>query len=144
MEKVYEKAIKLLKIRPHHSEELRRKLSMRGFNRGEIDATIEKLQEEKLLDNDAFIQLYLDELLRNKTYGYYQLKSKLLARGIASNDADKFLKQSLSLETEKEIAVKVLERNPGLEKNKLAQKLSRKGFRSEVITVVISLPAAGR
>lgn len=138
MSSTYDKAVKLLKIRPHHSEELTKKLLMRGFNREEIDAVIQKLTEEKLIDNDAFAQMYLEELIRNKTFGFYMLKAKLMQRGIASNEAEELLKRNFSVDDELEIAFKVASREKGTEKIKLAQKLQRKGFRTEVISEIIN------
>jgi len=152
-QKIYEKAIKLIKIRPHHSEELVRKLLMRHFDRELVVEVIQKLQEEKLLDNQQFAQMYLDELIRNKTFGFYGLKAKLMTRGIASNEAEKLLKENLSIEKETELAQRVVaaserraspildgrEREKNIDKLKLSQKLSRKGFRSEVIREVVKL-----
>jgi regulatory protein len=141
MSSVYDKAVKLLKIRPHHSEELTKKLLLRGFNREEINAVIQKLQDENLIDNVGFAQMYLDELLRNKTFGFYMLKAKLMHRGIASNEAENLLRENLSIEDEKEIAMKIVNREQATgnreEKMKLAGKLQRRGFRSEVISSVI-------
>ena len=137
MSTIYEKAIKLLKIRPHHSEELTRKLLLRGYNREEVREVIQKLAEEKQFDNESFAQMYLDELLRNKTFGFYMLKAKLMQRGVASNEAESLLKENLSIEDELKIATKIMEgeerRGKGIDKIKIAQKLQRRGFRSEVI-----------
>jgi len=141
MSSIYDKALKFLKIRPHHSAELSRKLTMRGFKRDEIASVIQKLQEEKLIDNEQFAQLYLDELLRLKSFGFYGLKSKLMSRGIASNDAEKLLKQNLSVEKELEIAQKLLDRERNYDKLKFAAKLQRKGFRTEVIRQMINSDA---
>ncbi|MBX4191514.1 MAG: recombination regulator RecX [Candidatus Doudnabacteria bacterium] len=138
MSSAYDKAVKLLKIRPHHSEELTKKLLMRGFDREEISAVIQKLQEENLLDNVGFAQMYLDELLRNKTFGFYMLKAKLMQKGINSQDAENLLKENLSIESETEMALRIFEREKDLDKMKLAQKLQRKGFRSEVIRSIIN------
>jgi regulatory protein len=134
---IYEKAIKLLKIRPHHSSELSRKLLQRGFATDEIEEVIRKLQEENLIDNDQFAQMYLDELLRNKTFGFYGYKSKLMQRGIASNEAEKILKENLSFETELEIARKFLNKSSDLPKQKIVQRLSARGFRSDVIKTIV-------
>lgn len=134
---IEEKAHSLLKIRLHHSKELEKKLLMRGFDRKETTALIDQLKTEGLLNDEQFAQLYLDSLIRNKTFGFYGLKAKLMQRGIAGNNAEALLKANLSLEQEKEIALRVVERNKNVEKIKLAQKLSRKGFRSEVIAQVL-------
>ena len=134
---VYEKAIKLLKIRPHHSSELTKKLLMRGFSREQIDETIKKLQQENLIDNDQFAQMYLDELLRNKTFGFFGLKAKLMSRGIASNEAEELLKANLPFELELELAKKILNKFANLTKPKIAQRLSSRGFRSDVIRAIL-------
>ncbi len=133
----YEKALKLLQIRPHHSSELTRKLLMKGFDSADIEDVIRKLQEEKLIDNDQFAQLYLDELIRNKTLGFYGYKAKLMQRGLASNEAEVLLKDNLSFETELEIAKKVLNKLSNLPKQKIAQRLSSKGFRNDVIRTIL-------
>ena len=141
MSTIYEKALKLLKIRPHHSEELARKLKLRGFERAQIVEVIKKLQEENLIDNEQFAQMYLDELIRNKSFGFYMLKAKLMQRGIAGAEAESLLREKLSIEDEKQIALKVVEKEErigkGVDKIKLSQKLSRKGFRNDVIRSVI-------
>ena len=137
MSRIYDRATKLLKIRPHHSEELRRKLLLRGFENEEVGAVITKLQEENLINNESFAQMYLDELLRTKTLGFMGLKVKLLSRGIASNEADKLLKENYSFEQERESAKKLLDKWTNLPKQKKAQRLSSRGFRSEVIREVI-------
>lgn len=134
----YEKAKSLIKIRPHHSEELIKKLLMRGFDRERINSAIQKLIEEQLIDNEQFAQVYLDSLIRYKTFGFYGLKAKLMQRGIPNRDAEVLLKEKLPIEKEKEIALKVAEKLQEKDKIKLAQKLSRKGFRSEVIQQIVT------
>lgn len=138
----YEKSLKLLKIRPHHSEELTKKLLVRGFGRDQVNSAIQKLTEEKLVDNEQFAQVYLDSLIRYKTFGFYGLKAKLMQRGIEGKAAEQLLRENLSIEDEKNIAMKVVEgegrREKGIDKIKLAQKLSRRGFRTEVIQQIIT------
>ena len=134
----YDKATQLLKIRSHYSTELARKLSLRGFTKLDIEEAINQLTEQGLLNDAEYAQAYTEELIRNKLFGFYGLKAKLMQRGIDSRDAEKLLKENLPVETETEIALRVVDRNNDLEKIKLAQKLARKGFRSEVITTVIN------
>ncbi len=134
---LYEKAIKLLNLRPHHSEELKRKLLQRGFNSEDIVEVITKLEEENLINNAQFAQMYLDELIRNKVFGFYGFKAKLMLRGIASNEADRLLNEKLPFELELEIARKVLDKSANLPKQKIAQRLSSKGFRNDVIRTIL-------
>ncbi|MEO8065631.1 MAG: RecX family transcriptional regulator [Candidatus Doudnabacteria bacterium] len=134
---VYDKATQLLKIRPHYSAELAKKLSLRGFAKLDIDDAINRLIEQGLLNDAQYAQAYTEELIRNKSFGFYGLKAKLMQRGIPGNDAEQLLKENFTLEKEKEIALRVAERAGNIDKNKLALKLSRKGFRSEVIREII-------
>ena len=106
---------------------------MRKFSREEIKETINRLIEEKLLDNSQFAQMFLDNLIKYKNFGFYMLKAKLMQRGVAGSEAESLLKETLSFEQELETAQRFAERNQGVDKLKLAQKLSSRGFRSEVI-----------
>ena len=133
----YEKAVSLIKIRPHFSGEITRKLSLRGFAKLDVDEVINRLTSEGLINDEQFAQIFLDNLIKYKTFGFYGLKAKLMQRGIPGSDAENLLKINLSLEAEKEIALRLVERAGEMEKNKLSQKLSRKGFRSEVIRTVV-------
>ncbi len=137
-EKAREKALKLLKIRPHSSVELIRKLTLRGFNETEAKSVAQTLQTEGLINDGEFAQLFLDSLIRFKTFGFYGLMAKLRQRGIEKAMAEELLREFFPIEQELEIAQKVAARDSKGDKIKLAQKLSRKGFRSEVIHQVIS------
>ena len=133
---IKEKAINFIKIRPHGSEELVRKLVLRGFNRDESLEVTRQLREQGLINDEKYLEDYLDELIRHKTFGFYGLSAKLMQRGIPKPAVEKALKDKLTVELETEIAQRVLGRKDW-EKDKLAQTLSRKGFRSEVITKII-------
>jgi regulatory protein len=137
-EKAREKALKLLKIRPHSSAELCRKLVLRGFNETEAKSVAQALQEEGLINDAEFAQLFLDSLIRFKNFGYYGLLAKLRQRGIEKSMAEQLLREFLPIEEELQIAQKVVSKERQPDKMKLAQKLSRKGFRSEVINQAIS------
>ncbi len=127
----YDKAVSLLKIRPHYSAELAQKLQFRGFKRQEILEVINRLTENGLLNDAQFVEVFLANLIRFKTFGFYGLKVKLMQRGVSQPEAESFLKERLSLDTEKEIAQRLAEREN--DRLKLAQKLQRKGFRSQII-----------
>ena len=136
-QKAYEKALKLLKIRPHIGKELERKLVFRGFS-SEIAARVtEKLKEQGLIDDKQFSLAFLNSLIRFKSFGFYGLLAKLLQRGITKPEAEKLLKENFSVETEKQTAFRLVKNDRRKDKIKLAQKLSRKGFRTEVISDVL-------
>jgi regulatory protein len=136
-QKVYDKALVFLKIRPHSSSELRRKLIMRGFDKNIIEQTLLTLTSEGLINDEQFARAYLDSLVRFKTFGFYGLLAKLAQRGVERNYAEQLLRENFGLADEKEIALRVVEKDRKGDKLKLMQKLSRKGFRSEVIREIV-------
>lgn len=137
-EKAYEKALKLLKIRPHSSVEIIRKLALRGFNETEAKSVAQALQSEGLINDAEFARIYLDSLIRFKSFGFYGLVMKLRQRGIEQKAAEELLREFLPIEEELQIAQKLASKERQMDKLKFAQKLSRKGFRSEVIREVIN------
>src|SRR5690348_13661905 len=136
-QKAYDKALVFLKIRPHHSGELAQKLALRKYEREEIDQVIRELRAEGLLNDAQYAESYAQELIRNKSYGYYMLMAKLQQRGIPKLEAENLLAANFSPEKELEIARRVAGRERGTDKIKLAQKLSRRGFRSQIISQII-------
>ncbi|HTL39781.1 MAG TPA: RecX family transcriptional regulator [Methylomirabilota bacterium] len=133
---IYDKALQFIKIRPHSSGELKKKLTLRGFNVEEVQEVTETLKSQGLINDSAYAENYLAELIRNKTFGFYGLLAKLLQRGIEKTEAERVLKEQLSQEVEKTIALKLVGRKDW-DKLKLAQTLSRKGFRTQVISTII-------
>lgn len=136
-QKALNRALKLLKIRLHTTFELARKLKIRGFKPEIVERVIEELSQQGLVNDQSFAQVYLDNLMRYKTFGFYGLKAKLMQRGIDVKVADGLLNENLSLEQEAKIAERWLEKRRETDKVKLAQSLSRKGFRTEVIRSVL-------
>lgn len=131
-QKALNRALKLLKIRLHTAFELARKLKMRRFKPEIADAVVSQLRQQGLLNDQSFAQVYLDNLIKYKTFGFYGLKAKLLQRGIDNGIIEELL-ANFSVRDEIEIAKKVLEKKRGKDPVKIAQGLSRKGFRTEVI-----------
>ncbi|MBI4049810.1 MAG: RecX family transcriptional regulator [Candidatus Doudnabacteria bacterium] len=137
IEKIYNKALKLLERRLHTRLELERKLLLRGYEGLLVAEVIERLTELDYLNDQRFAEIFLDNLIKYKTFGFYGLKAKLLQRGIASNEAEQLLKDKLPFEKETEIAQRVLDKKREKNPVKLAQALSRKGFRTQVIKQIL-------
>lgn len=53
-------AMRYLGYRPRSESELRARLRQRGFDEGAIEATIDRLKERRLLDDEAFAQFWRD------------------------------------------------------------------------------------
>ena len=65
------------------------------------------------------------------------LRAKLQQRGIDTQTATELLEENFSNEQELAVAQKFLNRNKNKDKIKLAQALSRKGFRAPIISNVL-------
>jgi SOS response regulatory protein OraA/RecX len=129
----YEKAIQLLKIRPHHSAELGRKLLLRKFSEEAVNEALNRLAQENLLNDNQFLETFLDNLIRYKNFGFFMLKAKLIQRGASGTEAEAMLRENFPLETEIQTGQRIVERYKSLDRLKLAQKLSSRGFRTEAI-----------
>jgi len=138
-DKAFEKALKFLEIRLHTEAELRRKLRLRGVGRDIVDKVIARLFEYGYINDLQFAEVYLDNLIRFKVFGYYMLMKKLLERGVDRGMVEKLLQENFSLEKEKKLAEKFLATKKQLEKNKAVAGLKNRGFRTEVIRNVIDL-----
>ncbi|MBI2356234.1 MAG: RecX family transcriptional regulator [Candidatus Doudnabacteria bacterium] len=137
VENVYNRALKLLKRRQHSSFELQRKLEARGYSKSSVVAVLVLLREQDYLNDERFAEIFLDNLIKYKTFGFYGLKGKLLQRGIDKGIIDDLL-SSFGFEDEKRIALKILEKKRERDPVKLARSLSAKGFRSQVIKDVLN------
>lgn len=134
---MYNRALKLLKRRQHSSFELQRKLEARGYSKSSVVAVLVLLREQDYLNDERFAEIFLDNLIKYKTFGFYGLKGKLLQRGIDKGIIDDLL-SSFGFEDEKRIALKILEKKRERDPVKLARSLSAKGFRSQVIKDVLN------
>ncbi|MBI2607282.1 MAG: regulatory protein RecX [Candidatus Doudnabacteria bacterium] len=136
--KAYEKAVKLLEIRLHTEFELSQKLKLRGFEPEITEQVLGKLSEQGLINDQQFAEVYLDNLIKYKTFGYFMLLKKLLERGIEKSMTENMLNELLSLEQEKALAQKFINKKSPTDREKLARSLNSRGFRSEVIKNILS------
>src|SRR4051794_37048429 len=96
-------ALFLVSLRAQSVGQMRQKLQRKGYPDDEIDATIQRLAELDYLNDEQFAQIYLDNLKKYKSSGYFGIKKKLMEKKIPSKQIEKLL-QGLSLKEEAEIA----------------------------------------
>ena len=82
----YEKAVRLLSFRAHSEAELRRKLRP-GFSDDAIEAAMEKLRENGLVDDAAYAEALAEELFRRKAWAPERIRKELISRGIDAETA---------------------------------------------------------
>ncbi|MEE8368396.1 MAG: RecX family transcriptional regulator [Thermoanaerobaculia bacterium] len=134
-----EKALQLLARRPHFKLELARKLSSRGFGLEAVESSIERLENEKYLDDYAFAMEWAAGSLRRRGLGVNGLRRELQGRGLEDEVAGAVVERSFP-NGDGELAETVgrlWSSRGGKGREALARHLERKGFSQASIWKVL-------
>ncbi len=108
--RAYATAVKLLGPRDHSRLELRRKLLKRDFEAELCDATLDKLESLKYLDDERFASRYAEQRAASG-YGPLSIRAKLAERGVDSHVISVAIAAPVGSGTEwQDIAAEALER----------------------------------
>ena len=139
----YEAALTALDSRARTARELERALLNKGYVRPAVEAAVERLRENRLID-DARIAGRIAESSADKPVGVYALRRKLKAKGISDEDADAALEafdDDQQQAAARRAAEKLLKRYEGLPRRearaKLSQALARRGFSWEAVRAAV-------
>lgn len=103
MDKVlYNYTIWLLARRSYHSAQLREKLKKRGAQQEEAEEIINHLHELRYINDEQYLQSYINQTIQQKPQGSRMLRQKLRQKGITGPAVDLNLKAVD--EQEKELA----------------------------------------
>lgn len=125
-------ALFLLSLRAQSVKLIAEKLKRKGYEDSDIDSAIQRLSELGYLNDAQFAQIFFDNLVKYKSFGYFGIKKKLAQKKIESKIIDKLLKQ-LTLKEESEIARRLLDKAKNKTYEQKVRALQSKGFRSDVI-----------
>ena len=78
----YQDALKMLAARSHSIYELKAKLLRREWPAADVQAAVERLQDQGLLDDREFAVQWAEQRSRLKRYGPERIKLELLSKGI--------------------------------------------------------------
>lgn len=138
----FENALRYLSNRAHSKKELEMKLKRKYCDEA-VQYAIEKCEELKLIDDEAFASLFAEELSSKKKYAPKRIVSELILRGIsreiaenAVNMLDKDVKNSII-----DIIGKMpLSANPTeKEKNRVIRRLLNMGYSLSEIRQYINM-----
>lgn len=139
-------AFRALARRMHTSMELREKLQKRPHYSKELENQIlSRLSELKLIDDEAFVKLYIDSSVKYRFQGYYKILQTLTLKGIPKEMIKRIweeLKPSemdLAKQALKKITPRLTRAPQEKRKQKIAYYLAGRGFSSEVIFKLIKL-----
>ncbi len=93
MADAYTSALRILQYRFNSEHELRRKLAAKRFDAAEIDAAIERLRNEKWIDDERFAGAFV-RTRASKKIGPARIKRELSAAGVDRATADRALAEN--------------------------------------------------
>ncbi len=138
----YDYAIFLLGLRMRTQGEIEFKMRERGYSPKVIVNVTERLLENKYIDDEEYLEVYLNNFKNYGTYGLYMIKKKCIERRLPKDLVDKKLTQLLTEEDEmiiaKRYAEKTLGTSTGIKKlpyeqrQKFLRKLLTRGIRISV------------
>lgn len=92
---IRKKALELLARRIHSSKELQIKLLQKRLDKKSIAEVIKNLCDNKIIDDEAFAQIFVEEKSRTKQWSKSKLKLELIKRGIQKDIIDNALSSPL-------------------------------------------------
>lgn len=137
----YQKALELLALRDHFRAELRAKLVARRFPESEIEAALDRLEGEGLVDDRRTARQLADLRLNGEPLGRRRLTAELVRRGVAPDIVAQVVEELLpddDRSAAREAARQWLERHGGNgHPAALARYLDRRGFTPPAIWAVL-------
>lgn len=97
----YVAALRILKYRFNSETELRRKLRAKRFEKDAIDAVIERLRQEKWLDDERFAGAFV-RTRANRCVGRIRIRRELQSVGVSEEDARRAIAENVDPERELE------------------------------------------
>jgi|GEM_PF-108763 len=99
-------ALRLLKVRPRASGELRRELVRRKHRAEAIGAVIADLEETGAVDDRLFARLWIKERVEKKGYGKRRIASELFSKGVDRDIVENELRTGFDRDSELAVAVR--------------------------------------
>jgi regulatory protein len=142
--KAYNKALHFLGFRMRSEHEVKEKLMASGFGESVALEAINKLKEQKFLDDDSFSKALLETRKRTAKKGPGAIRQELVRKGISKELQEEALEafpEEEQLVLAEELARKVATRSSGKTPQQIRQKiqdsLMRKGYSYDVISTAI-------
>jgi regulatory protein len=144
-ERTYQKALHFLSYRPRSSQEVRRNLLGRGIDPALVEATLSRLMQAGLVDDQAFARAWIENRNTFHPRGRSALRIELRRKGL-DDETIRAVLDGLEEEDEENLALQAARtqarRYAGLEwqafRLKLGGFLARRGFTYATLAPVIS------
>lgn len=126
-----EKALRYLVVAKKTETEVRNKLLKNNFEESIIDKVIDYLKDLKYIDDEEYVDAYIRQCMRLQNYSIFEIKNKLLQKGIKKYIIEEKLEKLSQTEYENELLKKLINgKLKNMEPLKQKQYLYRRGFKN--------------
>jgi regulatory protein len=142
-QKTKDSALRLLARRPHSKFEIKTKLVKKGFSKTIIDNVVQRLTEDRLLDDFEFSKVYASELFEKRKSGILKIKNQLIGKGVDRKSIENVLNNINGIRAEDNAYELIIKKfnyiksrvsDPKKIQQKLYSFLLSKGYPSEIIS----------
>lgn len=128
-----EKAIRYIVIARKTEDEVRKKLKKSGFSENVIDKVIKHLIKLDYINDLEYVDAYIRQCMRLLNYSIYEIKNKLLQKGIKKDIIEEKLQILYDNGYEEKIVNKLLNgKLKSMETLKKKNYLFRRGFKCKI------------
>lgn len=143
--KAREAAYRLLTYKPRSRSELTARLEQKGFSEGIIEEVINRLEEQKYINDEEYGFYQARTLIQRRLLGKEALRAELTRKGLERELIERIIEESYTEDDEDAIAGRALEkklrslRDKSLEvaRRRASDYLKRKGFSFGIIRRVL-------
>lgn len=143
LQKAYVQAIRFLGSKPRTRHEIEQRLLQKGYESPVIQQIIERLTQERLIDDGLYAKQWTDQRVRNHKKGRLMIKHELKQKGIDKSQIEEAMEE-MDLEAEQESAFHVGYRKWQQAKGERYERkqktfafLMRRGFPTHVVRQVM-------
>lgn len=126
-----EKAFRYIVLSKKTTFEVRKKLQKYNFEEDTIDKVISYMQDLKYIDDVEYVDAYIRQCMRLQNYSIFEIKNKLIQKGINKNLLEEKLQNLADADYEEKLVKKLLSSKlKQMEPLKKKQYLYRRGFKT--------------
>lgn len=146
-EEAYRDALAMLERKARTTSELSRALKRKGYVQEAVAGAIDRLRNNRLVDDSAFAKRFAEQRATNQRKGRMLIRQELLQRGVGRPDIDEAIEQ-IEPEVERESALALARKKwpqtKGAErerKQKVMAMLMRRGYTGSVVRTAVQQAA---
>ena len=136
-----DKLMKYVVFKKRTEKEIRDKCKMMKYEDDYIDEAITYLKENEYINDERYIEKYIQNIIKLKRCSINEIKIDLLKRGIADDLIDKYIDEELEAFEEESAKILAEKKIKTMEVEKIKRYLLNKGFSySNVSKAIDNLP----